>query len=308
MNKRKIGSLDVSIVGLGCNNFGPRLDPARTKEVVDAAVDAGINLFDTAPLYGSGKSEEYLGRAIAHCRAEVLIATKFGYPDEAPVSGGSPEYIRRAIDVSLKRLGTDHVDLYQQHKPDPRIPIAETLGALTELVAAGKVREIGCSNFTVQMLRDAAEAAASKQLAQFVSVQNEFSLMHREPESGVLQECERKGMALLPYFPLASGLLTGKYRKGAPVPRGTRIAESKRYNEQLSKENLEVVEKLVRFAEARGHTILELAFSWLLSHSPVASVIAGATSPAQVRSNAAAPVWQLSAAEMQEVSEITPAP
>lgn len=298
MRKRKIGSLDVSIVGLGCNNFGPRIDAAQTKLVVGAAIDAGINFFDTATLYGSGKSEEYLGRALGSRRKDVLIATKFGYPGEAPGVGASPAYIRRAVDASLKRLGTDYIDLYQQHRPDPTVPIAETLGALNDLVKEGKVREIGCSYFDVKLLQDAKDAADKSKGRRFASVQNEFSLFHREPESdGVLDWCGNNGMGFLPYYPLASGLLTGKYRKGQPAPKGTRISDP-------PKEKLETVERLVAFAEARSATLLELAFSWLLAHNPVASVIAGATKPEQVRANALAPRLTLSDADMRELTAI----
>ena len=298
MRKRKIGSLDVSIVGLGCNNFGPRIDAAQTKLVVGTAVDAGINFFDTATLYGSGKSEEYLGRALGSRRKDVLIATKFGYPGEAPGVGASPAYIKKAVDASLKRLGTDYIDLYQQHRPDPTVPIAETLGALNDLVKEGKVREIGCSYFDVKMLQDAKDAADKSKGRRFASVQNEFSLFHREPESdGVLDWCGNNGMGFLPYYPLASGLLTGKYRKGQPAPKGTRISDP-------PKEKLETVERLVAFAEARSATLLELAFSWLLAHNPVTSVIAGATKPEQVRANALAPRLTLSDADMRELTAI----
>jgi aryl-alcohol dehydrogenase-like predicted oxidoreductase len=298
MKTQKLGSLEVSAVGLGCNNFGPRIDAAQTKAVVDAAMDCGINFFDTATLYGKGQSEEFLGKALGARRKDVLIATKFGYPDEAPGTGASPAYIRKAAEASLKRLGTDHIDLYQQHRPDPKIPIAETLGALSDLVQEGKVREIGCSYFDVKMLREAADASDTNGFARYVSVQNEFSLFHQQPrEDGVMAECEKTGMAFLPYYPLASGLLTGKYRKGEPSPKGTRISSA-------PAEKLEVVERLVAFAESRGATLLELAFSWLLAHKPVASVIAGATKPEQVRANAAAPRLTLSAEDVGSVSRI----
>ena len=298
MQTRKLGSLEVTVVGVGCNNFGPRIDAAQTKIVVDAAIDAGINFFDTATLYGSGKSEEYLGKALGNRRRDVIIASKFGYPDEAEGTGASPAYIRRAVEASLKRLGTDYIDLYQQHRPDPKIPIAETLGALNDLVKQGKVRELGCSYFDVKMLRDAEAASATKRFARFVSVQNEFSLFQQQPRhDGVLAECEKTGMAFLPYYPLASGLLTGKYRKDAPSPKGTRISSA-------PAEKLEIVERLVAFAESRGATLLELAFSWLLAHKPVASVIAGATKAEQVRANANAPRLELSAADMAGVAQI----
>ena len=222
MEKRRIGSLDVSVVGLGCNNFGWRLDAAGTKKVVDAALDAGINFFDTADIYGKGQSEEYLGRALGSRRSEIVLATKFGMKMDEQRKGAKPDYLRQALEDSLARLGTDHVDLYQLHTPDADVPIADTLGALDELVKAGKVREIGCSNFSAEQLREA-EAAVQPGAARFVSVQNEYSLFHREPERDVLAACERLGLAFIPYFPLASGLLTGKYRKGRPLPEGTRL-------------------------------------------------------------------------------------
>ncbi|HEX7940168.1 MAG TPA: aldo/keto reductase, partial [Gemmatimonadaceae bacterium] len=216
--------------------------------------------------------------------------------------GARPEYVRRAAEDSLRRLGTDHIDLYQLHTPDPTVPIADTLGALDELVRAGKVREIGCSNFTAEQLRDA-ERAVRPGAARFVSVQNEYSLLHREPERDVIPECERLGIAFLPYFPLANGLLTGKYRRGRPAPQGSRIG-SGWHAELLTDENLDIVEALISFAESRGHTLLELAFSWLLSRPVVASVIAGATKPEQVRSNAAAADWKLTSEDLAEVDRI----
>lgn len=302
MEKRTIGSLQVSVVGLGCNNFGRRLDEARTAEVVHAALDAGVNLFDTADIYGGTKSEAYLGRILAGRRNEVVLATKFGMriDDDRP-GGAGAAYVRRAVEESLRRLKTDRIDLYQLHTPDPKTPIAETLGALAELVREGKVREIGCSNFSVEQLREAESAAGG---VRFVSVQNEYSLFHRAPEEGVLAACERQKLAFLPYFPLASGLLTGKYRRGVAPPQGTRITEGPRFEGLLSSQNLEVVEGLIAFAEAKGHTLLELAFSWLLSHRPVASVIAGATSAAQIRANAGAAGWMLGADELAEIDRI----
>lgn len=302
MEKRALGSLQVSVVGLGCNNFGWRLDAAGTAAVVDAALEAGINFFDTADMYGGTKSEEYLGQALRGRRDQVLIATKFGMRvDNARPGGARPEYIRESVEGSLRRLGTDRIDLYQLHKPDPETPIADTLGALNELVRAGKVREIGCSNFSVAQLREA-EAAVPPGGARFVSVQNEYSMVKRTPEEdGVLAECERAGLALLPYFPLASGLLSGKYRKGQPPPAGARITDTERFQALLEGGKLDLVERLIAFAEAREHTLLELAFSWLLSHQAVASVIAGATRPEQVRANAAAGGWSLSAADLAEL-------
>ena len=301
MQKRKIGLLDVSVVGIGCNNFGMRIDEARTQEVIEAAIDAGVNFFDTADMYGNGQSEALIGRFLGQRRSQVLIATKFGNDMPGQGRGARPEYIRRAFEASVKRLRTDYIDLYQQHVPDPDVPIAETLGALNDLVTAGKVREIGCSNFSVEQLREADAAAKQLGSARFVSVQNEYSLLHREPEQGVLQECERLGMAFLPYFPLKSGLLTGKYRKGKPIPEGTRVSKYERYKKLLNDNNIETVERLIEFAESHRHTILELAISWLLAHGMIASVIAGATSANQVRANVNAAVWELSPSELEEI-------
>ena len=303
MLHRKIGSLTVSLVGLGCNNFGRRIDERRTGEVVAAALDAGITFFDTADMYGDTLSEQYLGRALAGRRHQAVIATKFGWELDEKRRGASAAYVRRAADDSLRRLGTDHIDLYQLHKPDPTVPIGDTLAALDEQVKAGKVREIGCSNFSAAQLREA-EAAVRQGAARFVSVQNEYSLLKREPEQEVLPECERLGLVFLPYFPLSSGLLSGKYRLGKPAPSGSRITPDGRFSDLLSNDMLRKVEALIAFAEGRGRTILELAFSWLASHKPVASVIAGATSPEQVRANAAAADWALTPAELAEIDRI----
>ena len=303
MEKRTIGSLQVSVVGLGCNNFGWRLDADATASVVSAARDAGVNFFDTADIYGGTRSEEYLGRALRGRREQVVIATKFGMKVDEQRHGASPAYVRRAVEASLRRLDTDYIDLYQLHQPDPETPIAATLAAMDELVKAGKVREIGCSNFSAQQIRDA-EAAVRSGGARFVSVQNQYSLLHREPEREVLPECERRGLAFLPYFPLANGLLTGKYRAGRPAPQGTRISTQERFGELLNQRNLESVEGLIRFAESRGHNLLQLAFSWLLARGVVASVIAGATSAQQVRSNAGAVNWRLTPADLAEVDRI----
>lgn len=309
METRKIGTLDASAVGLGCNNFGWHIDEARTKDVVDAALDAGVTFFDTADIYGGTQSEEFLGRVLKGRRDRVVLASKFGIKiDDGRPGGAKPEYIKMAVEDSLRRLDTDHLDLYQLHRPDDDTPIADTLGALNDLVQAGKVREIGCSNFSAAQLREAEEAACGG--ARFVSVQNEYSLLKREPEGdgseeGVLAACERLNVAFLPYFPLASGLLTGKYRKDRPLPEGTRIqADGGRFAELLSDQNMDKVEALIAFAEARGHTILDLAFSWLLRQRAVASVIAGATSPAQVRANAGAAAWTLDGADSEEIGKI----
>ena len=287
---------------MGCNNFGGRIDENRTKEVIDAAIDAGLNFFDTADMYANGKSEELLGRFLGRRRWEVIVATKFGNDMEGQGRGARPEYVKSALEASLKRLRTDYIDLYQQHLPDPDVPIAETLGALDALVQAGKVREIGCSNFSAAQIREARKASDARPgSVRFVSVQNEYSLLHREPEEEVLPECEREGLAFLPFFPLMSGLLTGKYRKGKPIPQDTRVAKYERYNKLLTEENLDKVEALTEFAESGGRTLLELAFSWLLAHRVVASVIAGATSAEQVRNNAAAADWNLTTADLEEI-------
>lgn len=307
MEKRRIGSLEVTVVGLGCNNFGARLDAEQTARVVQATLDAGINFFDTADIYGKTQSEVFLGQALAGRRSEAIIASKFGMEVDAERKGARPEYIRQAAEDSLRRLNVDCIDLYQLHRPDPDVPIADTLGALNELVQAGKVREIGCSNFSVEQLREA-EAAVGPDAARFVSVQNEYSLFVRTPEEdGVLAECERKGLAFLPFFPLASGLLSGKYRLGAPVPPGTRLSEE-RYAGRRSEENLQKVEALIRFAESRGHTLLELAISWLAVKPVITSVIAGATKPEQVQANAAAANWKLTAADLEEIDRIMAEP
>ena len=304
MEKRAIGSLQASVIGVGCNNFGGRIDATRTEEVINAALDQGINFFDTADMYADGRSEELIGRLLVDRghRSQVLIATKFGNDMPGQGRGARPEYVRQAFEASLKRLRTDYIDLYQLHLPDPEVPIAETLGALDELVKAGTVREIGCSNFSAQQIAEAEKAAERRPgSARFVSVQNEYSLLHRDPEKGVLAECERLGLAFLPFFPLMSGLLTGKYRKGGPIPEGTRVAKFERYRKLLTDENLDKVEALIAFAESHGHTVLELAISWLLAHRVVASVIAGASSAQQVRANVGAAGWTLGAEELEEI-------
>ncbi|HKW10636.1 MAG TPA: aldo/keto reductase [Gemmatimonadaceae bacterium] len=300
MEHGRIASLDVSVVGLGCNNFGWRLDADATARVVHAALHAGVNLFDTAEFYGEGRSEEYLGRALRGRRSQAIIATKFGYKTAPPNHRGQPANVRRAADASLKRLGMDHIDLFQLHNPDPTTPIADTLGALDELVRAGKVKEIGCSNFSAEQLREAARLTRPGN-ARFVSVQNEYSLIHRDAEADVLPECERSGVAFLPYFPLANGLLTGKYRRGGPRPTNTRLRPD---SDALSDENLATVEELIHFAESKGRTMLELAFGWLLTHRSVASVIAGAMTPEQVRGNAAAGEWKLSSEDRAAVNAL----
>ena len=305
MDTRRIGSLEVSVVGLGCNNFGGRLDFAGTKTVVNAALDAGITFVDTADVYGGTKSEEFLGRLLAGRRDSVVVATKFGMALDDERKGAKPAYVKRACEDSLRRLKTDRIDLYYLHRPDPETPIADTLGALHELVRSGKVREIGCSLFTAAQLREA--RAATGKGARFAAVQNEYSLLVREPERDVLEECERLRLAFVPYYPLASGLLTGKYRRGQPAPKGTRLAMNPGWNERFFTDpNAARAESLAAFAESRGHTLLELAFSWLLRHRVVASVIAGATSAEQVRANVAAPSWKLTAEDLARVDALAP--
>lgn len=302
MDTRRIGSLTVSSVGLGCNNFGGRTDEATSREVIHAALDAGITHFDTANSYADGRSEEILGRTLADRRDEVVIATKFGSRE-----GAAPEQVRESCEASLRRLDTDRIDLYYLHKPDPETPIADTLGALDELVQEGKVREIAGSNLSPAQLREAEDAAGDG--ARFVALQNEYSLLHREPEQGTLDACEALGLAFVPYFPLKSGLLTGKYRQGEAAPEGSRLDQHERFRDgTLTDENLDAVERLIAFAEARGHTILDLAFSWLLAQPTVASVIAGATKPEQVRANAAAPGWRLSHDDLAEIDRLLAQP
>ena len=303
LETRRIGSLEVSVVGLGCNNFGWRIDYDATAAVVDAALDAGITFFDTADIYGGTRSEEFIGRALGARRDEVVIATKFGMAVDDQRRGARPEYVKQAAEDSLRRLRTDRIDLYQLHQPDPSVPIEDTLGALNDLVRAGKVREIGCSNFSVEQLREA-EAAVRPGAARFVSVQNEYNLLHRDPERDVIPECQRLGIAFLPFFPLASGLLTGKYRRGEPLPEGSRLATVERFTKTVTDRNLAIVEALLQFATLRGHTLVELAMSWLASRPTVASVIAGATSPKQVKLNAAAVNWRLTAEELAEIDAI----
>ena len=306
MDTRTIGSLTVSVVGLGCNNFGGRMGSRETDAVVGAALDAGITLFDTADIYGGTKSEEYLGAALGSRRDGIVLATKFAVPYEGHAGGAAPAYIRTALEDSLRRLGTDHVDLLQQHVPDTTTPIAETLGALAELVTEGKVREFGCSNFDGAMLEEA-KAAVVDGAPGFVSVQNQYNILYREPEDGVLDECARAGMAFLPYFPLASGLLSGKYRAGEPAPEGTRLAAmGDRAAAQLSDERLAAVAGLEAVARNGGHSVLDLAFGWLLSRPVVASVIAGATRPEQITANVAAGQWRPGADVLAEVDAVAP--
>jgi aryl-alcohol dehydrogenase-like predicted oxidoreductase len=305
MEKRSLGSLQVSVVGVGCNNFGSRLDQAGTNDVVSAAIDAGITFFDTADIYGGTKSEVQLGLALGKWRDEFVIATKFGMPIDDTHFGASPAYVRQACEDSLRRLGTDHIDLYQLHYPDDTVPIAETLGALHELIEQGKVREIGCSNFTVAQLREAKSAAGDGPT--FVSVQNQYSLLEREPErDGVLDACDSMGVSLLPFYPLANGLLTGKIHPGEPLPENSRLAtmSPERSVHWLGDELQSKVTALLDYAAEIEVPLLSLAFSWLLSHGAISSVIAGASNPDQVRANAAAP-RELSSDVIARLNELT---
>jgi aryl-alcohol dehydrogenase-like predicted oxidoreductase len=305
MEKRPLGSLQVSVVGVGCNNFGSRLDQAATTRVVLAALDAGINFFDTADIYGATQSEVLLGRALGARRNEVVIATKFGMPIDDDHYGARPDYVRQACEDSLRRLGTDHIDLYQLHFPDGAVPIADTLGALHGLIDAGKVREIGCSNLNEAQLREA--KAAARTGASFASVQNQYSLLAREPErDGVLDACDELGIRFLPFYPLANGLLTGKVQPGQPLPQGTRLSTmpADRSVHWLSDEIQGRVGALLDYAQEIEIPLLSLAFSWLLSHHQVSSVIAGASSAEQVHANAHA-VQPLSAEVIAALDVLT---
>ena len=310
MDLRNLGNsgLRVSVVGLGCNNFGGRIDLEQSRPVIDKAIEVGINLFDTADIYGGTRSEVFLGRALAGRRDRALIATKFGGPiDDERKGGASAAYIARACDDSLRRLGTDRIDLYQLHFPDQATPLEETLGALDDLVKAGKVREIGCSNFSAEMIEESARISAANGWARFVSVQNEDSLLRRGPEKqGVLEACAKHDLAFVPYFPLASGVLSGKYKRGARPPAGTRLAgmPTDRQDQLLSDAVMNRVEALDAWAQAHGHTLLDLAFAWLLARPVVASVIAGATKPEQVAANAAAADWNLGPDDLAEIDAV----
>ena len=312
MEYRNLGrsGLAVSIVGIGTNNFGGRMDAAATALVVNEALDAGINLFDEADVYGGGgKSEEFFGDALKGRRHEAIIATKFGMPMGSPAkAGGSRRWIMQAVEDSLRRLQTDYIDLYQMHRPDSRTPIQETLRALDDLVSSGKVRYIGSSNYAGWQVAEAEFTARANHYAPFITSQMEYSLLNREIEAEHVPAIQQYGMSILPYYPLASGMLTGKYRAGQEAPAGTRLAAATPNNARfLNEQNLATAQKLEVWAEAHGHTLLELAFSWLASQPFVGSVIAGATKPEQVRANAAAAEWRLTADEMAEVDAITKA-
>lgn len=310
MQQRPFGTtaIKVSAVGIGCNNFGIRLDREATQRVVHAALDAGITLFDTADIYGNrGDSERLLGEALGARRKDIVLATKFGLPMDGSGrrQGGSRRYVRQAVEASLKRLKTDWIDIYYCHRPDPATPIEQTLEALDGLVRQGKVRHIGCSNFSAAQMREAQDTARAKGLTPFAATQDQYNLLSREIERDVLPVIEAEKLALLPYFPLASGMLTGKYRLGRPMPEGTRLSNARYSDRFLNDENLRIVERLDEFCAAHGRTLLELAFGWLLAKRSVASVIAGASTPEQVRLNAGATGSALAPDEVAEVDRLT---
>lgn len=316
MEIRNLGAsgLRVSAIGLGCNNFGGRIDLAASRLVVDAAIDHGITLFDTADVYGErGGSETVLGELLGARRKDIVLASKFGMPMDANaqdgaevLKGASRRYIVSAVEASLRRLKTDWIDLYQQHRADPLTPIEETLRTLEDLVRAGKIRYYGCSNLPAWQVVEAAWVARTHNLTGFVSCQDEVSLVVRHHEADLMPAMRQYGLGLLPYFPLASGLLTGKYKRNMPMPEEARLTKTARLADRyLTEKNWSIAEKLEDFAVSRGHTILELAFSWLLSRAPVASVIAGATRAEQIAANVQAGAWKLSAEELALVDGIT---
>ncbi|WP_410815020.1 aldo/keto reductase [Micromonospora sp. 067-2] len=301
MTYRRLGDsgLVVSVVGIGCNNFGRKLDVDGTRAVVDAALDAGITLFDTADIYGEpqGGSEELLGQALKGRRDDVVVATKFGMDmngANGPDFGarGSRRYIARAVEASLRRLGTDHIDLYQMHEPDPGTPIDETLAALDDLVRDGKVRYLGNSNFAGWQIADADWVASSNGRARFISAQNHYSLLERSVETEVIPACERFGLGMLPFFPLANGLLTGKYKRDGQPPAGSRLSGGGRYAERLAAADWDTIEAIEAYAAERGLSVLQVAIGGLAAQPAVTSVIAGATTPEQVHANAAAGTWE----------------
>jgi aryl-alcohol dehydrogenase-like predicted oxidoreductase len=301
---RPLGSsgIKASLVGLGCNNFGRRADLAATRTVVDAALEEGVTFFDTADIYGRGMSEEYLGEVLQGRRDEVVLATKFGM-DMGDGGGprGSRDYIRHALDASLERLRTDVIDYYWYHRPDGVTPILETLETLHELVQAGKVRAIGASNFDADQLHEAAAVAEEHGLTPFTAVQNDYSLLVRDAERDVLPACEELGIGFVPFFPLASGLLTGKYRRGETAPSGTRLSGRE---ELATPEQFDLLEAIQGYADERGVPMIDVAIGALLAREAVSSVIAGATKPDQVRANAAAARWTPSEDDLSALQDV----
>jgi aryl-alcohol dehydrogenase-like predicted oxidoreductase len=298
------GGPELSVVGLGCNNFGMRIDADATAAVVSAALDAGITHFDTAEMYGGGKSEEFLGAALGSRRDEVVIATKYlpRPKEEAYTPGVLAKRIREAAEGSLRRLGTDRIDLYYQHYPDTDAPIEEALEALDELVQAGKVLHLANSNDTAEQITEADAAAKAKGLARFGGTQIEWSLLSRDVEESIVPAAASLGLGVIPYFPLASGMLTGKYRRGEEFPEGSRLAANSYWAAIATDANFDKVEAYERYAADRGHTITELAIGWLLAQPTVTSVIAGATKPEQVTANVAAAAWTLTPAEAADIA------
>jgi aryl-alcohol dehydrogenase-like predicted oxidoreductase len=308
MEQRNLGKsgLRVSLVGLGCNNFGVRIDQTATRAVVHKALDAGITLFDTADVYGDQRSEGFLAEALGERRKDIVLATKFGMPmDKAGrLKGGSRRYIMSAVEASLTRLKTDWIDLYQYHRPDGT-PLDETLRALDDLVRQGKVRYIGCSNLPAWQVVESQWLSRSGGVARFISCQDEYSLLHRAPERDLLPAMEAHGIGLLPYYPLAGGLLTGKHRRDGSTFAGTRFANTPMAKDMFIKEaNWAKVEALQRFADQRGHSLLELAMSWLAAKPVVSSVIAGATKPEQIEANVKAVSWAMSADDLAAIDAL----
>jgi aryl-alcohol dehydrogenase-like predicted oxidoreductase len=309
MESRALGKsgLKVSVVGLGCNNFGGRIDLEASRKVVHKALDLGITLFDTADVYGNkGGSETILGQLLGDRRKDIVLATKFCMPmdDAGVLQGASRRYIITAVEASLKRLKTDYIDLYQVHRPDPKTPIAETLRTLDDLVRQGKVRYIGCSNYAAWQMVEAAWTSRDLRLESFISCQDEYSLLARDLERELLPAMQAYGQGMLPYFPLAGGFLTGKYKRNAPMPEKARLSYVQNLADRyITDANWKTVEQLTDFAEARGKSMLELAFSWLANRPTVASVIAGATRPEQVEQNVAAAGWALTAEDMAEIDK-----
>jgi aryl-alcohol dehydrogenase-like predicted oxidoreductase len=305
MEMRKLGTSDLSVpvVGLGCNNFGGRIDLEATRKVIDTAIDLGITHFDTADVYGGGgKSEELIGQLLGDRRNKVILATKFGkMADGVPGTRGTRAYVLKCAEASLKRLRTDHIDLYYMHESDPQTPIAETLQALDDLKKAGKIRHAAASNFSPAQLEEAVATAKRLGVEGFVATQEEYSLSERGIEKEMLGTIEKTGLGLVPYFPLGGGALTGKYRKDQPLPAGSRHSGG---SDRFLAPYWDMIEKLHDFAEARGHTILELAMSWLAARPNVASIIAGATKPHQLEANAKSTGWKLSAADLAEIDRI----
>jgi aryl-alcohol dehydrogenase-like predicted oxidoreductase len=309
MNMRSLGRSDlrVSAVGLGCNNFGGRIGLPETRAVVHKALDLGITLFDTADTYGNrGGSESYLGEILGDRRKQIVLATKFGMPmDDAKVPRTSRRYIMKAVEASLERLKTDWIDLYQMHRPDPATPIEETLRALDDLIRQGKVRHIGSSNLAAWQAVDAHWTSRHLDINGFISCQNEYSLLARGIETELIPAMQAFGLGLLPYFPLAGGLLTGKYARRGPMPSGARLSRAGGLAERyLTPRNWSIVERLQDFC-SRGHGLVELAFSWLLAQPTLASVIAGATRPQQLEQNVKAATWALTAEEVAEVDRLS---